>query len=365
MTKHFRRTTRQIQLGSVPVGGGAPISIQSMTNTPTNDADATLAQIESLHTAGCQIVRVAVPNREAADALPRIAAACPIPLVADIHFDHRLALVALEAGVDGLRINPGNIGARAKTEAVVAAAREKGCPIRIGVNGGSLEKSLHARVHSGEIPLHEAMVQSALGHLRILEDLDFHDTKVSLKASNVRTTIEAYRLLAEHCEYPFHVGITEAGTVRTGTVKSAAGIGALLMDGLCDTIRVSLTGPVEEEVRVARRLLAAMGERPDEPELISCPTCGRTKMDVVSLAEQVEGILGTVHAPIRVAVMGCEVNGPGEAREADIGIAGGGDRVLIFRKGRIIRHCPRSQALNVFREELHHLLTDGFPRPPS
>jgi (E)-4-hydroxy-3-methylbut-2-enyl-diphosphate synthase len=365
MADHTRRATRQIQLGSVLIGGGAPISVQSMTNTPTSDVDATLAQIESLHTVGCQIVRVAVPNREAAEALPRIAAACPIPLVADIHFDHRLALAALEAGVDGLRINPGNIGARAKTEAVVAAARERGCPIRIGVNGGSLEKPLRARVRSGEIPLHEAMVESALAHLRILEDLGFHDTKVSLKASDVRTTIEAYRRLAGRCEYPFHVGITEAGTVRTGTVKSAAGIGALLMDGLCDTIRVSLTGPVEEEIRVARRLLAAMGERPDEPELISCPTCGRTEMDIVSLAEEVEKMLETVRAPVRVAVMGCEVNGPGEAREADIGIAGGGERALIFRKGEIVKRCPRSQALEAFREELDHLLADRSAKMTS
>jgi len=351
-----RRKTRQIRIGPVAVGGGAPISVQSMTNTPTHDVDATAAQIRSLAAARCDIARVAVPDEKAARALPEILRQSPLPIVADIHFDYRLALAALEAGVAALRINPGNIGGRKRVETVVAAARERGTPIRIGVNAGSLERPLRTRVAAGGLSLAEAMVESALGHIRILEDLNFHDIKVSLKASDVVTTVEAYRRLATRCDYPFHVGVTEAGTIRTGTIKSAAGIGILLMDGLCDTIRVSLTGPVEEEVRVARRLLQAMGEREDEPVLVSCPTCGRVSIDVVGLAEKVEKMLESVREPLHVAVMGCEVNGPGEAREADLGIAGGGGKAIIFRKGKIVRRCGKSEILAVFKEELDGLL---------
>ena len=353
-----RRASRQIHIGPVAVGGGAPVSVQSMTNTRTADVPATVEQIRSLARAGCEIARVAVPDPAAAKALREIVRESPLPVIADIHFDHRLALEALQAGVAGLRINPGNIGRREHVEKVVAAARERRVPIRIGVNAGSLEKPLLAKVHAGEVLLHEAMVESAMGHVGILEDLDFRDIKISLKASDVVTTVQAYRLLAKRCDYPFHVGITEAGTIRAGAIRSAAGIGILLMDGLCDTIRVSLTAAPEEEVRVARHLLQAMGERRDEPLLISCPTCGRTTIDVISLAEKVERMLETVHKPIQVAVMGCEVNGPGEAREADLGVAGGAGRGILFRKGEIVRRCPEDQILAAFAEELQHLLED-------
>jgi len=353
-----RRDTRPIQIGSVPVGGGAPVSIQSMTNTNTADVEATANQIESLAEIGCQIVRLAVPNAEAARVLPEIVNRSQIPIVADVHFDFRLALSAVEAGVACLRINPGNIGRPERVQAVVKAAGEKGIPIRIGVNAGSLEKPLRAKVDKGEMTRSNAMVESALGHIRILEELDFRDINVSMKASDVISTVEAYRLLAQRCEYPFHVGITESGTLSTGTIKSSAGIGILLMDGLCDTIRVSLTASPEEEVRVGLRLLQIMGERRDRPVLISCPTCGRTTIDVISLAEEVERLIEPIREPIHVAVMGCEVNGPGEAREADLGVAGGGGQGMIFRKGKIVRRCAEGEILKVFREELAKLLAE-------
>ncbi len=358
-----RRQTRQIHIGPVAVGGGAPVSVQSMTNTPTSDVEATVGQILSLQRAGCEIVRVAVPDRAAADALAAIVAHSPLPVVADIHFDYRLALAALEAGVAALRINPGNIGKRERVEAVVNAAKTRRVPIRIGVNAGSLEKPLLEQVHTGKLSLPEAMVESAIGHIRILENLDFHEIKVSLKASDVVTTVRAYRFLAERFQtsqrdYPFHVGVTETGTVRSGTVKSCAGIGILLMDGLCDTIRVSLTGPVEEEVWVGRRLLQSMGLRHDGPDLISCPTCGRTTIDLYGLAAEVERILEPIRVPLRIAVMGCEVNGPGEAREADLGIAGGHGRGILFRKGKIVRHCAEQDLLQAFREELDAILSE-------
>lgn len=356
-----RRQTRALKIGPVAVGGRAPISIQSMTNTPTRDAAATLAQIQRLTEAGCEIVRVAVPDRESALALHNIVKESPLPVIADIHFDYRLALASLEAGVAALRLNPGNMGREDHVREVVKAAQAAQAPIRIGVNGGSLDKSLLARVHLGEMSRPEAMVESALGHVRILEDLQFESIKISLKASDVVTTVEAYRLLAERCPYPFHVGITEAGTPFTGTVRSSAGIGILLMDGLCDTIRVSLSGPPEEEVRVARRLLQAMGERPDEPFVVSCPTCARTTIDVAHLAEEVERRLEKWRAPIHVAVMGCEVNGPGEAREADLGVAGGKGRGIIFRKGEIVRRCEESEILTVFEEELRRWQKESGP----
>jgi (E)-4-hydroxy-3-methylbut-2-enyl-diphosphate synthase len=353
-----RRHTRQLRLGPVAIGGDAPISVQSMTKTSTWNIETTSAQIDALRRVGCDIVRVAIPDERSAEALGEIVRRSPMPVVADIHFDHRLALQALDSGVAGLRINPGNIGSRDKVEAVVRRAGERRVPIRIGVNAGSLEKPLAERMRRGELSRAEAMVESALGHIRILEDLDFRDIKVSLKASDVASTVEAYRLLAGRCDYPFHVGITEAGTIASGTIKSAAGIGILLMDGLCDTIRVSLSGPPEEEVRVARRLLQAMGERRDEPVVVACPTCGRITIDAAALASEIERLLEDVHKPIHVAVMGCEVNGPGEAREADIGICGGGGRCIVFRKGEIVRRCAESEILKVFQEELKALLDE-------
>ncbi len=352
-----RRQTRQLMIGDVPVGGLAPVAVQSMTSTPTSDAVATLAQMHSLAECHCDIVRVAVPDEAAAQALPKIVSGSPLPVVADIHFDYKLALAAIQAGCHGLRLNPGNIRRTDRVQEIVERAGENGIPIRIGVNGGSLSADWRSKVEDGELTLAEAMVESAMGHVRILEDLDFHDIKISLKASAVVPTVEAYRLMAERCDYPFHIGITEAGTVWSGTIKSAAGIGVLLMDGLCDTIRVSLTGPVEEEVRVARRLLSIFGLGVNGPELISCPTCGRRTIDLEHLAFEVEKRLEGITVPIRVAVMGCEVNGPGEAREADIGIAGGGGRGIIFRKGEIVRRCEEADILSVFSEELRSVLS--------
>ncbi len=352
-----RRETRLVNIGDVPVGGGAPVAVQSMTSTPTNDAKVTLAQIQSLADCHCDIVRVAVPDEVAAQALESIVAQSPLPVVADIHFDYKLALAAIAAGCHGLRLNPGNIRRTDRVREIVERAGEKSIPIRIGVNGGSLSPEWREKIEKGQTTLSEAMAESAMGHVRILEELDFHDIKISLKASDVVPTVEAYRLMAQRCDYPFHVGITEAGTVWSGTVKSAAGIGVLLMDGLCDTIRVSLTGPVEEEVRIARRLLSIFGLGANGPELISCPTCGRRTINLESLAMEVEKRLEGVTAPIRVAVMGCEVNGPGEAREADIGIAGGGGRGIIFRKGEIVRRCDEQDILAAFEKELQLLLS--------
>ncbi|WP_459942668.1 flavodoxin-dependent (E)-4-hydroxy-3-methylbut-2-enyl-diphosphate synthase [Deferrisoma palaeochoriense] len=338
-----RRATRPVRLGPVTVGGGAPVSVQSMTNTDTRDPEATLAQIGALHRAGCEIVRCAVPDLEAARSLNEIRRRSPVPLVADIHFDHRLALAALEAGVDGLRLNPGNIGARWKVEEVVRAARERAVPIRIGVNAGSLPREIQER-HGGPTPA--ALVEAALGHIRILEDLGYREIKVSLKGSRVPQTVEAYRLLAERCDYPFHVGITEAGTPFRGAVKSAAGLGILLWQGLGDTLRVSLTGDPVEEVRVAWWILAALELRQRGVNLISCPTCGRTRVRLVELAAEVERRLGHVTAPLTVAVMGCEVNGPGEAREADVGVACGNGVGLLFRRGEVVRKVPEAEIVD-------------------
>jgi (E)-4-hydroxy-3-methylbut-2-enyl-diphosphate synthase len=329
-----------------------------MTSTATHDIQATAAQITELANTGCQIVRVAVPDQAAADALAAIIDRSPLPVIADIHFDYRLALAAIDAGCHGLRLNPGNIRRQDRIEMIVQKAGENNVPIRIGVNAGSLSAQWRQKIENNECTVARAMVESAFKHIRILERLDFGNIKISLKASDVVTTVDAYRLMASRCDYPFHVGITEAGTVWSGTIKSAAGLGVLLMDGLCDTIRVSLTGPVVEEIRVARRLLAVFGLAETGPELISCPTCGRRTLDLEHLAAEVERILKPVQTPIRVAVMGCEVNGPGEAREADIGITGGGGRGIIFRKGRIVRRCDAADILNVFREELQHLLDE-------
>ena len=326
-----RRITRQIKVGGVPVGGAAAISVQSMTNTPTRDVRATVAQIRRLEAAGCEIVRVAVPDAASAQAISSIKARVRIPVVADVHFDHRLAIAAARAGADGLRINPGNIGGSRKVKAVVDCARACGIPIRIGVNSGSLEKDL-LKKYNGATP--EGMVASALRHVELLRGLDFHDVKVSLKASDVQRTVAAYRLLAAATDLPVHLGVTEAGTLFSGLVKSALGIGMLLAEGIGDTLRVSLTRDPVEEVRAGFEILAALDIRRRGPEIIACPTCGRTRIDLFGIVERVEKALAGSAAPIRIAVMGCVVNGPGEAREADVGIAGGG------RRGRPLPERP-------------------------
>ena len=351
-----RKQTRQLKLGSVRIGGGAPIVVQSMTNTDTRDVEATLGQIKRLHDAGCEIVRVAVPDETAARALRAIHDASPIPVIADIHFDYRLALMALEAGLEGLRINPGNIGERKNVEMVVDAAKARGAVIRVGVNSGSGEKRLLEQ-YGGPTP--QAMVESALGHVRILEEHGFYDTKISIKSSSVLNTIECYRLLSQRCDYPLHLGVTEAGGVLRGAIKSSVGMGVLLSEGIGDTLRVSLTAAPEEEMTVAWELLRALGLRQRGPEIISCPTCGRTEIDLIGLAQEVERRLRTENAPIKVAVMGCVVNGPGEAREADLGMAGGRDKGIIFRKGEVIRSVRGQEALlAAFMEELDKLLVE-------
>lgn len=337
-----RRTTRRISVGGVPIGGGAPVVVQSMTNTDTRDRRATVDQIKRLEDAGCEIVRTAVPDEMAVEQLAAIRKAIGIPLVADIHFDHRLALGALRAGVDGLRLNPGNIGGADKVRKVVEAARERGVPIRIGVNGGSLEKDLLARYGH---PTPEAMVESALRHIRILEDQDFDLIKVSLKSSDVLNTIASYQLLSSKVDYPLHLGVTEAGTLVDGAVKSALGIGILLFEGIGDTIRVSLTKDPEEEIPVAYGILRSLRLRERGVELVSCPTCGRTEIDLIGLAERAERLLRKVRTPIKVAVMGCVVNGPGEAKEADVGIAGGRGNGLLFTKGGRVEKVPESELI--------------------
>jgi (E)-4-hydroxy-3-methylbut-2-enyl-diphosphate synthase len=348
-----RKKTRQIQVGRMLVGGDAPVSVQSMTNTRTDNIEATVAQIERLIAAGCDIVRVAVPDMNAAKAIEAIKKAVDIPLIADIHFDYRLALTAIERGVDGLRLNPGNIGDAEQVTAVVKAAKQRQIPIRIGVNAGSLSKEMLAR-HGGR-PTPEAMVESALAHIKILEQHDFHDIKVSLKAHDVPLTINAYQLLSEAVDYPLHLGITEAGTVRSGVIKSAVGIGALLVQGIGDTVRVSLTGDPVEEIRVANEILKSLGLRQFGPTLVSCPTCGRCQINLVDIAETVEDKLKSLTKPITVAVMGCVVNGPGEARDADVGIAGGKGEGLLFSKGEIIRKVPEDELISALFAEIDKL----------
>ena len=332
--------SRQITVGGVKIGGGAPVTIQSMTNTPTHDVEKTLSQIRALAAAGCDIVRVAVPDMAAAEAISALKAGSPVPLVADIHFDYRLALKAVEQGIDKIRINPGNIGSPERVRAVADACRERGVPIRIGVNGGSLERPLLEK-YGGPTP--EALVESALGHARLLERFDFHDICISLKASSVPVTMRAYRLMAERYDYPLHLGVTEAGTPGLGTIKSAAGIGGLLALGIGDTFRVTLTADPVEEIAVAKQILKAVGLRKDGPELIACPTCGRTNIDLIPMAREVEALLERVDKPITVAVMGCIVNGPGEARHADVGIAGGRGEGVLFKKGQIVAKVPENQ----------------------
>ena len=347
-----RRKTKKIYIGDVAIGGDAPISVQSMTNTDTRDIESTVRQIHELEKAGCEIIRVAVPDEEAAEALKSIKEQISIPLVADIHFSHRLALMAVEAGVDGLRINPGNIKLKHKVREIVEAAKDKGIPIRIGVNAGSLDQRL---VKSFGGVNARAMVESALGHIEILESLNFFDIEVSVKASNILLMLEAYRMLAKEVDYPFHIGVTEAGTLEYGTVKSAVGIGILLSEGLGDTIRVSLTTHPKHEVRVGYQILKSLGLRQRGVEIISCPTCGRTEIDIISLAASVERKLENLDKSIKVAVMGCVVNGPGEAREADIGIAGGKRYGLIFRKGKVIKKVKEHLLLEELVKEIEKI----------
>ncbi|HAT98667.1 MAG: flavodoxin-dependent (E)-4-hydroxy-3-methylbut-2-enyl-diphosphate synthase [Succiniclasticum sp.] len=350
-----RRKTRQIQIGSVTVGGNKPIAVQSMTNTKTQDVNATLRQIRLLAEAGCDIIRCAVPDMDAAFALKEIVKGSPIPVIADIHFDYRLALQAIDSGVHGLRLNPGNIGGTEKVKAVVEAARGRNIPIRIGVNAGSLPKDLLEKYGH---PTPEALVEAAWRHIRILEEMDYRNIKISLKCHDVPLTLAAYRLLASQCDYPLHVGITEAGTAKSGIIKSAVGIGALLAEGIGDTIRVSLTGDPLNEVKVGFEILKSLGLRTYGPTLISCPTCGRTSIDLEKLANTVEQRLAGIRDPISVAVMGCIVNGPGEAREADVGIAGGKGEGLVFRKGQVIKKVPEDCLVNELFKEIDKILDE-------
>lgn len=337
-----RTQTKRIMVGGVPVGGGAPVAVQSMTKTDTRDVDATVAQIRSLAEHGCEIIRIAVPDAEAAGTLGNIIDRSDIPVIADIHFDWRLALESIEQGVSGLRINPGNIGAEWKVKEVVSACKDKHIPIRIGVNAGSLQKDLMKKFGH---PTPDAIVESAERHIAILEGSDFFDIKVSLKGSNVPLTVEAYRLFSERHDYPLHIGVSEAGPSVRGVVKSAVGLGILLYQGIGDTIRVSLTAPPEDEVNVAYEILKATGVRQHGPDIVSCPTCGRCNVDIIYLAEQVDGHLKKMEKEITVAVMGCVVNGPGEAREADYGIAGGKGEGLIFKKGEVVKKVHENNLL--------------------
>ncbi len=349
MKTAHRNRTRKIHVGNVPIGGGSAISVQSMAKTDTRDAQKTARQIRRLAGAGCEIVRVAVPDMEAALALGRIRKAIPIPLIADIHFDWRLAIEAIRQGVDGLRINPGNIGARWKVAEVVSACRDRGISIRIGVNAGSLEKELLRKyVH----PTPEALVESASGHINILESMNFRAIKVSLKASNVPTTVDAYRLFARRFRYPLHIGISEAGPSFTGIIKSSVGLGILLSEGIGDTMRVSLSADPLQEVRVAYEILKSLGLRQKGVNIISCPTCGRCQIDIRRLASKVESELKDLDRTMTIAVMGCAVNGPGEAREADIGIAGGRGEGLLFRKGKIIKRVKEKDMMKELMNEI-------------
>lgn len=350
-----RKETRQIHIGNVAIGGGAPISVQSMTNTKTTDTESTVAQINALQAAGCDIVRLAVPDMDAALNLGHIIKKVNVPLVADIHFDYRLALEAINQGISALRLNPGNIGGEANVKVVVAEAKSHNIPIRIGVNAGSLDKKLLAKY--GGVTA-EALVESAMEHVRILEAQDFYDMKISLKAHDVPLTLAAYQLMSETVDYPLHLGITEAGTARTGMIKSAVGIGALLAQGIGDTFRISLTGDPVVEVKVANEILKSLGMREYGPTLISCPTCGRTSIDLAGIADEVDKRLQGITKPISVAVMGCVVNGPGEAKGADVGIAGGNGEGLVFRKGEIIRKVKETELVEELFKEIDNILQE-------
>ncbi|HET6437394.1 MAG TPA: flavodoxin-dependent (E)-4-hydroxy-3-methylbut-2-enyl-diphosphate synthase [Anaeromyxobacter sp.] len=355
-----RRRTRQVRVGSVPVGGDAPIAVQSMTTTETRDPVATLAQIRALAEAGADIVRLAVPKKEDAAALPEIVRATPVPLVADIHFDWRLALAALSAGIHAIRLNPGNIGSRERVREVVRAARERNVPIRIGVNAGSLEKDI---VEKHGWPTAQGMVESAERHIRFLEDEDYREIKVSLKAHDVAMTVQANRLFSQRHDYPLHLGVTEAGTLLAGTVKSAAGLGILLGEGIGDTIRVSLTADPVEEVRVARLLLKSLGLKFGGATMTSCPTCGRCSVDMIPIAERVERRLSTLKGEVSVAVMGCEVNGPGEATAADVGVAYGHNGVgLLFKDGKIVKRMKAEELEEAVVAEAIQIASSRTPR---
>jgi len=344
-----RKKTRQIKVGEVKIGDMAPIAVQSMTNTFTQDIVSTVSQIERLEEAGCEIIRVAVPDEEAADAIKPIKKQISIPVIADIHFDYRLAIASARAGADGLRINPGNIGSVKKVKAVVECAKELNIPIRIGVNSGSLEKDILKKYNGASA---EAMVESAVRHIELLKSLDFHQIKVSIKASDVHRTLEAYRLLSSKTDLPLHVGVTEAGALFPGIVKSSLGIGMLLAEGIGDTIRVSLTRDPVEEVRVGFEILKALNIRRRGPEIISCPTCGRCKIGLFDIVERVDKALLTSTLDIKIAIMGCIVNGPGEAKEADIGIAGGDGKGILFKKGRVVKKIPEEKLVEVLLEEV-------------
>lgn len=347
-----RQPTKQIILGNIKIGGSAPVIVQSMTKTDTRDVRSTVSQIKRLEAAGCEIIRVAVLNLDAARAIKSVKKKIKIPLVADIHFDHRLALEAVKSGADGLRINPGNIGSTLKVNEVVSAARDKGIPIRIGVNAGSLEKKLLKKYRC---PTSKALVESAAGHIRILEDLKFTSIKVSLKASDVPKTVEAYRLFSKKFKYPLHIGISEAGPAFSGTIKSAVGLGILLSEGIGDTIRVSLTADPVEEVKVAYEILKSLYLRQKGPEIISCPTCGRCELDLIGLVDKVETKLMDMKNPVKVAVMGCVVNGPGEAREADIGIAGGKGIGILFKHGKVVKKLKERELFSELMREIKRI----------
>lgn len=346
-----RDSTRVIQIGDRKIGGGNPVLIQSMTNTRTQDVEATVAQILELERAGCEIIRCTVPDMEAARALSRIRQQIHIPLVADIHFDYKMAIAAMENGADKIRINPGNIGGPDKVKAVIEVAAARGIPIRVGVNSGSLEKRLLEKY--GGVTA-EGIVESALDKVRMMEEFDFHNLVISIKSSDVLMCVKAHELLAERTDYPLHVGITEAGTVHSGNIKSAIGLGLILHQGIGDTVRVSLTGDPVEEIRSAKLILRTLGLRRGGGEVVSCPTCGRTRIDLIGLAAEVEKLVADYPLDIKVAVMGCAVNGPGEARGADLGIAGGQGEGLLFKKGEILRKVPEEQLLDALKEELDH-----------
>lgn len=344
-----RRLSKEVSVGSLKIGGNNPISIQSMTNTDTRDAKATIDQIKRLEEVGCDVVRVAVPDMEAAKNIGEIKKNVNIPIIADIHFDYRLALEAIDQGVDGVRINPGNIGSIDRVKMVVNKCREKNLKIRIGVNGGSLEKELLEKYGSATA---EALVESAMGHVKILEDLDFHNIVISLKSSDIYTAVEAYTLMSEKVDYPLHLGITEAGGIKKGTIKSSIGVGSLLMNGIGDTIRISLTGDPVEEIHVGKDILRSLNLLNDKIKIVSCPTCGRCNIDLISVANEVEERIKDINKDMTVAIMGCAVNGPGEAREADIGIAGGKGEGLLFKKGEIVRKIKGDSLVKELLEEI-------------
>ncbi|MCM1386715.1 MAG: flavodoxin-dependent (E)-4-hydroxy-3-methylbut-2-enyl-diphosphate synthase [Bacillus sp. (in: Bacteria)] len=347
----YRNHTKVVRIGDRVIGGGNPILIQSMTNTKTEDVEATVAQILRLERAGCEIIRVTVPTKEAAAAIAQIKPQIHIPLVADIHFDYKMAIAAMENGADKIRINPGNIGSRENVAAVVAVAKEKKIPIRVGVNSGSLEKELIEKYHGVTA---EGIVESALDKVHIIEEMGYDNLVISIKSSDVLMCVKAHEILAQKTDYPLHVGITESGTILSGNIKSAAGLGIILYQGIGDTIRVSLTGDPVEEIKSAKLLLRTLGLRKGGIEVVSCPTCGRTKIDLIGLANKVEEMTADIPLDIKVAVMGCAVNGPGEAKEADIGIAGGEGEGLLIKHGEIVKKVPEAELLNVLRDELTH-----------